>query len=152
MPSVRLPRSPSLAVIALVAVSAGGLAGYGDGDDRAAPTGPSMPVSSTRVPSARPAAVAANLLEICDHVQEAFRDGGLGDADQDAGLATELTGMTEVAQPAAAKALRPLIAAAQAIAADGRDAARPRLRRAENQAVERLQRACVAAGSTAWSE
>lgn len=96
------------------------------------------------------AATAANLLHVCDHVQDAFRSGGLNDADQARGLAAELQGMVDVADPEAARALGPLLKATDAIAADGKALVRPTLQQAQWDASERLRRVCVAAGSQAW--
>lgn len=95
--------------------------------------------------------VAANLLQVCDHAQDAFRAGGLDDAEQSRALSAELQGMMDVAEPEAAQALRPMAEAAEAIAADGEARARPALQRAENQAYNTLERTCVRAGSQAWS-
>jgi hypothetical protein len=94
--------------------------------------------------------VAANLLQVCDHVQDAFRDGDLGDAEQAKALSAELQGMIDVATPDAARMLGPMIVAADAIGADGRDQARPALQRAENKAYRALRRECIRAGSRAW--
>ncbi|NPC96266.1 hypothetical protein [Nocardioides sp. zg-DK7169] len=96
------------------------------------------------------AATAANFLHVCDHVQDAFRSGGLNDADQARGLAAELQGMADVADPEAARALGPLLKATDAIAADGKALARPTLQQAQWDASERLRRVCVTAGSQAW--
>jgi len=88
---------------------------------------------------------------VCDHVQDAFRSGGLDDAEQSRALSAELQGMIDVAEPEAAGVLRPMAEAAGAIASDGKERATPALRRAENQAYDKLQRMCVRAGSQAWS-
>ena len=97
------------------------------------------------------APVAANLRQVCDHAPDAFRDGGLDDAEQNRALSAELQGMMDVAEPDAAQVLRPMAEAAGAIAADGRERARPALQRAENRAYSTLQRLCVRAGSQAWN-
>ena len=86
----------------------------------------------------------------CDHAQDAFRDGDLGDADQASALSAELQGMIDVAKPGAARLLGPMIKAADAIAAGGRDQSRPALRQAEIKAYRVLGRACTRAGSRAW--
>jgi hypothetical protein len=107
------------------------------------------PRSTSPSPAARPA--GANLLQLCDHAQDAFRSGDLDDAAQSSALSAELQGMMDVAEPDAAQVLRPLAEAAGAIAADGRVRARPSLQRAEDRAYSKLQRVCVRAGSDAWS-
>ena len=113
----------------------------------AASTSPS-PTESTS-PSAT--SVAANLLQVCDHAQDAFRSGDLGDAEQSRALASELQGILDVSEPDAAQVLRAMVAAAAAIAADGKAHARPALQRAEDRAFSKLQAVCVQAGSRAWS-
>jgi len=94
--------------------------------------------------------VAADVLQVCDHAQDAFRDRDLGDADQASALSAELQGMIDVAKPGAARLLGPMIKAADAIAAGGRDQSRPALRQAEIKAYRVLGRACTRAGSRAW--
>jgi hypothetical protein len=94
--------------------------------------------------------VAANLLQVCDHAQDAFRAGDLGDAEQAKALSAELQGMIDVATPEAARMLGPMIEAADAIGADGKDRARPALQRAEDKAYRALRRGCIRAGSRAW--
>jgi len=94
--------------------------------------------------------VAANLLQVCDHAQDAFRAGDLDDAEQARALSAELQGMIDVAKPDAARMLNPMIEAADAIGAEGRDQARPTLRRAQNAVYRALQRECMQAGSQAW--
>jgi hypothetical protein len=59
--------------------------------------------------------------------------------------------MMDVANAEAAQVLRPMAEAAAAIAMDGKAQARPVLRRTENRAYRELRRACVRAGSQAWS-
>lgn len=140
-----------LSALMVIALSGSGLTGcaHGDTSDAAAPR--SAPPSATTSASAADTAVAANLLQLCDHAQDGFRSGGLGDATQNAALAAELQGMMDVADPEAAEVLRPMSEAAAAIAADGRDRARPALQRSEDRAYRTLRRACIKAGSQTWS-
>ena len=112
---------------------------------------PTQRPSSTQV-SATPTALAANLLQVCDHAQDAFRSGGLNDADQARALSAELQGMIDVAQPEAAQMLQSMVRAADAIAADGRTQARPALQQAQDDAYDQLQTVCVRAGSRVWGE
>lgn len=109
------------------------------------------PSSSKASPSASPTAVAANLLHVCDNVQRAFRTGTLPDTEQNSALSTELQGMIDVATPRVAEALRPMVEAADAIALDGRNPARPTLQRALIRAHRDLRDTCVQAGSQAWT-
>lgn len=120
----------------------------GCGDDPPRQATSPRPAASPS-PAATP--VAANLRQVCDHAPDAFRDGGLDDAEQSRALSAELQGMMDVAEPDAAQVLRPMAEAAVAIASDGRERAQPALQRAENRAYTELQRACVGAGSQAWS-
>jgi hypothetical protein len=108
--------------------------------------------SSVTTPSesAGATAVPANLLHVCDHVQDAFRSGSLDDAAQNRALASELQGMIDVADPDAAQVLRPMAEAAAAIGADGRSRAAPRLQRAQGRAYRELRRTCISAGSQTW--
>ena len=122
------------------------LAGCG-GDSSPQATSPA-PATTFQPPTAGP--VAANLLQVCDHAQDAFRDGDLGDAEQSRALSAELQGMIDVAKPDVARALRPMTKAADAVAADGREQARPVLQRAENRAYRTLRHVCVRDGSQAW--
>jgi hypothetical protein len=116
----------------------------GDSSSQATSRAPATSQSPTAGP------VAANLLQVCDHAQDAFRDGDLGDAEQAKALSFELQGMIDVAKPDAARVLHPMIEAADAVGADGRHQARPALRRAEQRAYGTLRRLCVRAGSEAW--
>lgn len=69
--TVRAGSAIGLAVLALCLTSCGG-----DSSARATP-----PASATsQAPTAGP--VAANLLQVCDHAQDAFRSGDLGDDEQ----------------------------------------------------------------------
>jgi hypothetical protein len=138
-------RVPS--VFMVVALTALALAGCEQGDSSVSSIPHSASTSAT-APAAT--AVAANLLQLCDHVQEAFRSGTLNDADQNRALASELQGMMDVAEPGAAQVLRPMAEAAGAIAVDGRDKARPELQKAMTRAYRALRRACISAGSQAW--
>lgn len=106
--------------------------------------------AATHLADATP--IAANLLHVCDRVQDAFRSGGLDDADQNRALSAELQGMIDVADAQAAELLRPMVKAADAIAADGRPRARSALQGAQRLAYDELQRVCVGAGSQAWGE
>jgi hypothetical protein len=117
------------------------------GDSSAQPTSPAPTTSQS--PTAAP--VATNLLQVCDHAQDAFRSGDLGAAEQSKALSAELQGMIDVAEPDAGRVLRPMVEAADAIAADGRERARPALQQAENRAYRTLRQVCVRAGSQAWS-
>jgi hypothetical protein len=137
--------------IALWVASATGLAsmlGLAGCDDDPLPQA-ATPTAVASPPAATP--VAANLRQVCDHVQDAFRAGALDDAEQNRALSGELLGMMDVAEPEAAQVLRPMAEAAAAIAGDGKKRARPALQRAANQAYDELQRGCVRAGSEAWS-
>ena len=98
--------------------------------------------------SASPSAVAANLLQVCDHVPDAFRDGSPNETEQAKALSAELQGMIDTAQPEAANMLGPMVDAAEAMASAERD--RPALRQGEHRAYNRLRRDCVRAGSQAW--
>ncbi|WP_310530049.1 hypothetical protein, partial [Nocardioides sp.] len=120
-----------------------------DTSDASGPTSASP--SATTSASAGATAVAANLLQVCDHAQDAFRSGGLDDAAQDAALAAELQGMMDVAEPDAVQLLRPMADAAAAIAVDGRARATPALQKTQTRAYRALRRACISAGSQAWS-
>lgn len=133
--------------VAAIALSLAGC----DGGSSAEMADPTPPPSSTRV-SGTPTALAANLLQVCDHAQDAFRSGGLNDAGQARALSAELQGMIDVAQPEAAQVLQPMVQAADAIAADGRARARPALQQAQNDAYDQLQKVCVRAGSQVWGE
>src|SRR5215218_8233851 len=119
-------------------------------DDDPSPTAASQPPAASPTPAATP--VAADLLQVCAHAQDAFRTGDLDDAEQSRALSAELQGMIDVADPEAAQVLRPMAAAADAIAADGRERAMPALQRGENRAYNQLRRTCLQAGSQAWSE
>lgn len=116
--------------------------------DRSPRAASSIPAASS-APTAT--AVAANLLQVCDHAQDAFRSGDLDDAEQSRVLSAELRGMMDVAEPEAAELLRSMAEVADAIAAVGSERARPALQRAENRAYNKLQRTCVRAGSQAWN-
>jgi hypothetical protein len=146
MPSVRTTVRVSTVLIGVALVSLG-VTGCGDDQPRTASTPSAAPS-----PSATATAVAANLLQLCDHAQDAFRSGGLGDAEQRRALSAELQGMIDVADPEAAQVLRPMAEAAAAIAMDGQERARPILRQAENRAYRELQRVCRGAGSQSWAE
>lgn len=137
--TVRVASVIGLMVVALCLSGCGG-----DSSTQATPQTP----ATSQPPTAGP--VAANLLQVCDHAQDAFRSGDLGDAAQAMVLSAELQGMIDVAKLDAARVLRPMISAANAIVADGRDRARPALQQAENKAYRTLGRACVRAGSRAW--
>lgn len=102
--------------------------------------------------SASPSAVAANLRQVCDHAPDAFRDGSPSETEQAKALSSELQGMIDTAEPAAARLLGPVVDAADAMASAQREADRPALRQAEHRAQERLRRTCVIAGSQAWGE
>lgn len=115
----------------------------------ASPQGSAAP-SATTSESTNDTAVAANLLQLCDHAQDAFRSGGLGDAAQGRALAAELQGMMDVAAPDAAEVLRPMAEAADAMGADGQSRATPELQRRQDRAYRALRRACVSAGSQVW--
>jgi hypothetical protein len=145
--TVRTVRTESWVSAALV-VMAVSLCLTGCADD-SAPRSASPASTTLRLPAATP--VAANLLQVCAHAQDAFRSGGLDDAEQSKALSAELQGMMDVADPGAAQALRPMAEAAGAIAADDRARARRALQRAENRAYGTLQRVCIGAGSQAWS-
>jgi len=127
-----------LAALGLGAVLAGCAFGSGGITDPAA--------------SASPAAVAANLLQVCDHAPDAFRDGSPNETEQAKALSAELQGMIDTAEPAAAKLLGPMVDAADAMASAEREADGSALRRGEHRAYERLRHACVRAGSQAWGE
>jgi cell division septum initiation protein DivIVA len=107
---------------------------------------------SSPVASASPSAVAANLLQVCDHVQDAFRDGSPNETEQAKALSAELQGMIDTAEPAAAEVLGPMIDAADAMASAERERDRPALRQAEHHAYNTLRGVCVRAGSQAWGE
>ncbi len=142
------PRSGTTGIASGVclAVLALSLAAYGDDpSSQAAPQ-----IAHVHVQTHPSGPVAADVLQVCDHAQDAFRDGDLGDADQASALSAELQGMIDVAKPGAARLLGPMIQAADAIAADGKDQSRPALRQAENKAYRVLGRACTRAGSRAW--
>lgn len=95
--------------------------------------------------------IPANLRQVCDHVQDAFRAGGRSDRAQNNALAAELQGMIDVADRRSAAALRPMSEAADAIATSTSADARPALRLQEDRAYRALRRACIRAGSHAWS-
>ena len=130
--------------VLIVAVLGLGAASTGCPSDRAEQASPT--------PSASPSAVAANLLHVCDHVPDAFRDGSPNETEQAKALSAELQGIIDTAEPAAAKLLRSMVDAADAMASAQREGDRPALRQAEHRAYEGLLRACVRAGSQAWGE
>lgn len=138
-------------VLMAVVLAALGLTGCDENKTLGTSTPKSASPSATTSGPAGATAVAANILQLCDHAQDAFRSGGLDDAAQNAALAAELQGMMDVADPDAAQVLRPMSEAAAAIAADGRAKAEPALQKAEEQAYRALRRACISAGSQAWS-
>jgi hypothetical protein len=138
----------------LVAIASGMLALTGcEQVDPSTASGPKSASSSatTQSESAGATAVPANLLHVCNHVQDAFRSGSLDDAAQNHALASELQGMIDVAAPDAAQMLRPMAETAAAIGADGRSRAAPRLQRAQRRAYRALRRTCISAGSPAWN-
>jgi hypothetical protein len=138
----------------LVAIASGVLAltGCEEADPSAASGAkPAPSVATTQSESPGATAVPANLLHVCDHVQDAFRSGSLDDAAQNRALASELQGMIDVADPDAAQVLRPMAEAAAAIGIDGRPRAVPRLQRAQSRAYRALRRTCISAGSQAWN-
>ena len=138
--------------VLLVAIASGVLALSGcQQADPAAASGPKPAASSATTPSESAGAVAANLLHVCDHVQDAFRSGGLDDAAQNRALASALQGMIDVAEADAAQMLRPMAEAAAAIGVDGRSRAEPRLQRAQSRAYRALRSTCISAGSQAWN-
>lgn len=152
----RGPASRWTTVVAALAVVSVCMTGCESQDSEApamsaTPRPSGLPSSASR-PSKSPssAAVAANVLQVCKHAFEAFRSGGLGDADQMDGLEVELQGMMDVSEHEADQVLRPLQAAAQAIAADGRDLARTALQKRFNRAYYDLARTCRRAGSHVW--
>lgn len=140
--------------VLLMAIASGMLALTGcQQTDPAAASGPKPAASSatTQSESAGADAVPANLLHVCDHVQDAFRSGGLDDAAQNRALASELQGMIDVAEADAAQMLRPMAEAAAAIGADGRSPAEPSLQKAQSRAYDALRSTCISAGSQAWN-
>ncbi|TGN64274.1 hypothetical protein EXE59_10165 [Nocardioides eburneiflavus] len=145
------------ALVLLVAITSGMLALSGcEQVDPSAASGakpaPSSATTQSESAGATATAVPANLLHVCDHVQDAFRSGSLDDAAQNRALASELQGMIDVADPDAAQMLRPMAEAAAAIGADGRSRAAPRLQRAQGRAYRALRRTCISAGSQAWNQ
>ena len=102
--------------------------------------------------SASPSAVAANLLQVCDHAPDAFRDGSRNETEQYKALSSELQGIIDTAEPAAAELLGPMVNAADAMASGRREADKPELRQAVHRAYARLRSACIRAGSKAWGE
>jgi len=104
------------------------------------------------VAPASPSAVAANLLQVCDHAQDAFRAGSVNETEQYAALSSELQGMIDTGEPAAAKVLQPMVDAADAMAAAEGEQERSALRDAEHHAYNELRRVCVQAGSQVWPE
>jgi hypothetical protein len=137
----------------LVAIASGVLAltGCERADPSAVSAKPAPSSATTQSEPQGATAVPANLLHVCDHVQEAFRSGSLDDAAQNRALASELQGMIDVADPDAAQALRPMVEAAAAIGVDGRSRAAPRLQEAQGRAYRALRRTCISAGSQAWN-
>jgi hypothetical protein len=127
-----------LAALGLGAALAG--CAFDSGDE----AGPAAPAS--------PSAVAANVLQVCDHAPDAFRDGSPNETEQAKALSAELQGIIDTAEPAAAELLGPMVDAADAMASAEREADRPPLRRAEHRAYAKLRHACVRAGSQAWGE
>ena len=82
--------------------------------------------SDQQSPSAAPtslSAVAANLLQVCDHAQDAFRDGSANETEQYRAPSSELQGMIDTGEPAAAEVLQPMVDAADG---DGRREGEPR--------------------------
>ena len=143
--------APGWASVIGVAVITFSLTGCDSGSSPQAADPPSsLAETAARSPAATP--IAADLLQVCDHVQAAFRSGGLNDADQARALSAELQGMIDVARPEAAQVLRPMVEAADAIAADGQARAQAALGQAQNDAFDQLRRVCLRAGSQAWSE
>jgi hypothetical protein len=99
-----------------------------------------------------PSAVAANLLQVCDHAQDAFRDGSLNETEQYRALSSELQGMIDTGEPAAAQVLQPMVDAADAMAAAKGERERSALRESEHRAYNELRRVCIQAGSQVWPE
>jgi len=99
-----------------------------------------------------PAAVAANLLQVCDHAQDAFRDGSANETEQYRTLSSELQGMIDTGEPATAEVLQPMVDAADAMAAAKGNRERSALCDAEHRAYDQLRRVCVQAGSQLWPE
>jgi hypothetical protein len=99
-----------------------------------------------------PSAVAANLLQVCNHAQDAFRDGSANETEQYRALSSELQGMIDTGEPAAAEVLQPMVDAADAMAATKGERERSALRDAEHRAYNELRRVCVQAGSQVWPE
>jgi hypothetical protein len=111
--------------------------------------------SDQQSPSAAPtslSAVAANLLQVCDHAQVTFRDGSTNETEQYRALSSELQGMIDTGEPAAAEVLQPMVDAADAMAAAKGERERSALRDAEHRAYNELLRVCVQEGSQVWPE
>lgn len=106
--------------------------------------------NAVAAPSASPSAVAANLLQVCDHAQDAFRDGSANETEQYRALSSELQGMIDTGDAAAARALQPVVDAADAMAAAKGEQERSALREAEHRAYNELRQVCVQAGSQVW--
>ena len=118
------------------------LIGCASGSDQQSP--PAAPTS--------PSAVAANLLQVCDHAQDACRDGSANETEQYKALSSELQGMIDTGEPAAARVLQPMVDAADAMAAAKGGRERSAVRDAEHGAYNELRRVCVQAGSQTWPE
>lgn len=125
-----------LAALALGAALAGCAFGGGENADPAA--------------SASPSAVAANVLHVCDHAQDAFRDGSANQTEQYRALSSELQGMIDTGDAAAAKVLQPMVDAADAMAAAKGERERSSLRDAEHRAYNELRKVCIQAGTKVW--
>lgn len=117
------------------------------------------PVADATPTPAAEVAVAANLLQICDHAPQAFGSGDLSVADQARGRGAYLRGLADVADDEAASLLQPVIqledvilAAAAEIETDPNSAASKALQQAEDDAFLTLQSACVDAGSRVWGQ
>ena len=136
----------SIAALGLSAALTGCAA---DSDQQSHTAASPSPASS---PPAVATAVAANLLQVCDHVPDAFRSGSLNETEQARALSAELQGMIDTAEPTAAQVLRPMVEAADAMGSEESERARPVLRHAESRAYTQLRRICVRAGSQAWGE
>jgi len=99
---------------------------------------------------ASPSAIAANLLQACDHAQDPFRDGSVNETEKYRALSSELQGMIDTGETAAARVLQPMVNAADAMAAANGERERSALRDAEHRSYNELRRLCVQAGSQVW--